>query len=63
MADQDRIPGYLVDAIRSIGVHNGVARIEFLRLSADGKPTGAVELLIPLTQLKGIVEGLAKAAR
>jgi hypothetical protein len=62
-ATAKQMPEYLVDAIRSIGVHNGVARVEFLRLSADGTPASAVELLIPIPQIKDILDGLSKVAR
>jgi hypothetical protein len=53
----------LVDAIQTAGVHNGVARVRFMRLGADGKPVPVVELLIPVTQLGAIVQGLGKIGK
>ncbi|OGA74822.1 MAG: hypothetical protein A3G81_16865 [Betaproteobacteria bacterium RIFCSPLOWO2_12_FULL_65_14] len=52
----------IVDGIQTVGVHNGVARVKFIRLGADGKPVPAVELLIPVAQLNAIVQGLGKIA-
>jgi len=54
---------YFIDSIRSIGVHNGVVRIQFFKLSSDGSPQDTVELLIPSNQVKSILDGLAKVAR
>ena len=54
---------FFVDGIRSIGVHNGVARIQFFKLDPDGKAQSALELLLPSNQVKGVLDGLAKSAR
>jgi len=53
----------IVDGIQTVGVHNGVARVQFMRLGADGKPVPAVELLIPVNQISAIVQGLSKTAK
>jgi hypothetical protein len=53
----------LVDAIQTAGVHNGVARVRFVRLGADGKPVPAVELLIPVSQLATIAQGLGRIGK
>ena len=53
----------IVDGIQTVGVHNGVARVQFIRLGADGKPVPAVELLIPLVQLSAILQGLGKIGK
>lgn len=53
----------IVDGIQTVGVHNGIARVQFMRLGADGKPTPAVELLIPVNQVNAIVQGLSKASK
>ena len=58
------VPGdvVFVDGIQSMGVHNGVVRIRFIRLGTDGNPAASVELLVPLVQVKSIIEGLNKVA-
>ena len=53
----------VVDGIQTVGVHNGIARVQFMRLGADGKPVPAVELLIPINQVSAIVQGLSKASK
>jgi hypothetical protein len=60
---QMAIDSIAVDAIQTAGVHNGVARVRFMRLGADGKPVPVVELLIPVTQLLTIAQGLGKIAK
>lgn len=50
-----------VDGIASLGVHNGVTRIQFFKLGGDGKAVPALELLLPVTQLRGVVDGLSKS--
>lgn len=51
-------PAYVVDGIKSIAIHNGVARVLFMRLDADGEPLPAVELDIPLNQLEAITTAI-----
>ena len=51
-------PAYVVDGIKSIAIHNGVARVLFVRLDADGEPLAAVELDIPLNQLEAITTAI-----
>jgi hypothetical protein len=53
----------IVDGIQSVGVHNGIARVQFIRLGADGRPVPAVELLIPVNQVSAIAQGLGKIGR
>lgn len=58
--NQDKVnfakpPEMLCDAIDSIGVHNGVARIMFARLTASGAAAPNLELLIPHENLQSIV--------
>lgn len=50
----------LVDGVTAIGVHNGVARIQFMHLGADNKPVPCVELNVPLPALKSVIEALRK---
>jgi hypothetical protein len=54
------VPVILVDAIQSIGVHNGIARIVLMRLGADGRPDEVLELCIPANQTTAIAQGIAK---
>ncbi len=52
-----------VDGVQALGVHNGVARVSFMRLSADGKPVPALELLLPTSQVRALIDGLNKVAK
>ena len=52
-----------VDGIQTAGVHNGIARIQFMRLGADGKPIPVLELLVPVSQLAAIAQGLGKLGK
>ena len=52
-----------VDGIQTVGVHNGIARVQFMRLGADGKPVPAIELLIPVNQVSAIAQGLSKIGK
>lgn len=62
-AQSTAMPTYLVDGVSAIAVHNGVARIQFMRLNVDGKPEPNVELAVPVPQLKSIIEAFQKAAK
>ncbi len=46
------------DAVKALGVHNGIVRISLIRLSAEGHPIPAVELMLPTDQLKSLVKAL-----
>ena len=50
----------LVDGIQSIGVHNGIARITFMRLGTDGRPAPVIDLCIPVNQAMAISQGISK---
>lgn len=56
--DKDN-PAFIVDGIQSLGVHNGVARVQFFRLTVDGKSVPVVELQIPVSQAAQIAKGLS----
>jgi hypothetical protein len=58
----DNVPAFPVDSISSLGIHNGVVRIQFMRLTPEGKAVPAVELNVPISQLRSLVETLSKAA-
>lgn len=51
-------PAFLVDGIKTIAIHNDVARIQFMQLGNDGRPEDAMLLLVPLKQLPQITEAL-----
>lgn len=53
-------PTLLVDGVSAIAIHNGVARVQFMRLGLDGNPTNSHEVLIPLGAVKSVVEALQK---
>jgi len=53
---------FLVDGISAIAIHNGVVRIQFMRLGMDGKPVPNVELQVPAGSLKFVIEALKKVS-
>ena len=53
---------FLVDGISAIAIHNGVVRVQFMRLGMDGKPRPIVELQVPTTSMKSVVEALKKVS-
>jgi hypothetical protein len=52
-------PTLFCDGILDGSVTFGVARLTLAQTGADGKPTAAGQLIIPLVQLPGLVNGLA----
>ena len=46
------------DAVKTLGVHNGIVRISLIRLNAEGHAIPAVELMLPMDQLKNLVKAL-----
>jgi hypothetical protein len=61
--DSNKTEVVFVDGIQALGVHNGVARLLMMRLSSDGKPIPALEVLIPATAIRSVMEGLGKVAK
>ncbi len=53
----------LVDAIQSIGIHNGIVRLLCVRLETKGSPTPVVELCVPMSQVHLFADAMKKAAR
>ena len=51
---------YLVDGVSALAIHNGVARIQFMRLGIDGKPVPTVEIQIPVASVKSLTDALKK---
>jgi hypothetical protein len=56
----DAQPTLLVDGVSSIAIHNGVARVQFMRLDLDGRPTDSHEVMIPMGAVQSIIEALQK---
>jgi hypothetical protein len=56
-------PVIFCDAVQSVAVHNGIARISLIRLEMDGKPTAALELLIPVGQIAALMKALQSVVR
>ena len=54
------IDNYLVDGIQSVAIHNGIARIIFMRLDTAGNPLPSVELNVPMNQIQSITAALSK---
>jgi len=51
-------PVVVCDAVESLSVHNGVARLLLSRLTAEGGSAPALELLLPCAVVTQIVEAL-----
>jgi hypothetical protein len=43
-----------------VAIHNGVARIVFMRLDTNGKPIPSVELNVPMNQMPTITQALGR---
>lgn len=48
------------DIARSIGLHNGVLRIAFAQLDAEGRAEDVLDLMVPQSEIKNLVEALRK---
>lgn len=57
------VKSYLVDGVSAVAIHNGVARIQFMRLGVDGKPEPSVELAVPVVQVKSLIDAFVKASK
>jgi hypothetical protein len=51
-------PVIVCDAVQTMGVHNGVARLGFVRLQPDGTAIPSLELLLPVETVAEIVKAL-----
>lgn len=56
------VPSIFCDTELSVGTHNSVARIAFIRLDADGKAIPALELFLPVSQIAGLAKALYATA-
>jgi len=52
---------FLIDGVNSIAIHNGVVRIQFMRLSMEGKPEPSLQLHVPVTAMKSVSDAFKKA--
>jgi hypothetical protein len=63
MAGSFEIQEIFVDGLQSVSAHNGVIRLQLFSISPDGSAKPAVVLLVPQSQLRSVVEGLAKSLK
>ena len=56
-------PTYLVDGVSAVALHNGVARVQFMRLGVEGRPEPVCELAVPAPQVRSILEAFVKASK
>jgi hypothetical protein len=54
----ENIQAFPVDGISSLGIHNGVVRIQFMRLDPDGRAVPAVEINVPVSQMRSLADTL-----
>ncbi|NEX23235.1 hypothetical protein G3480_23545 [Thiorhodococcus mannitoliphagus] len=52
-----------IDGIQTLGVHNQVVRLQLMQLKPDGKPEPELQLLIPVSIVKQIVDALNKSVK
>lgn len=52
-----------IDGIKSIGIHNGIVRINFMRLDAEGKDEVVLQLAFPHSQALTIAKALNVIAK
>ncbi len=51
---------FLVDGVSAVAVHNGVARVQFMKIGVDGKATDSHELMIPVSAIKLVMDAMRK---
>ena len=51
-------PVIVCDAVQTLAVHNGVVRLTFARLNAEGRAIPALELLAPASVIGQIIKAL-----
>lgn len=59
----DEKPVVFCDTVQSAGVHNGIVRISFVRLDADGRNTPALDLLFPVSQVSSLLRAIQGVVR
>lgn len=58
----DEVPEFFVDMITNVSMANGVFRVTFAQQEANNTSRAMVKVLVPSTQLAGVLNGLKKAA-
>jgi hypothetical protein len=58
MKNTNGVPAFFSDGVSGLGVRNGVARTQLMRLDIEGHPTPTCEVQIPAGVLKGMIETL-----
>jgi hypothetical protein len=59
----ERPPVVYCDSIHAAGLHNGNMRMLLTRLDVDGKPTPALELILPYAEVRTLIAALQKISR
>lgn len=57
------IPAVLCDTVQSVAVHNGIARITFVRLDAKNESHVVLELFMPVGQISCLAKAAQSAGR
>ncbi len=55
-------PTLLVDGVQSMSVHNGVVRLELVQWRPDGKTQPVLQLQVPQTVVRKLIEALHNAS-
>jgi len=63
MPESSKVQEIFVDGLQSVSAHNGVIRLQLFSILPDGSAKPSVVLLLPQSQLRSVVEGLAKSLR
>lgn len=56
------VPTILCDAVKSVDIYHGVARIVLVRVSAGGVAEPVVEIAIAVSQLAALVRAISPSA-
>jgi hypothetical protein len=52
---------FLVDGVSAIAIHNGVVRVQFMRIGMNGTSIPSVELHVPVVSMKSVADAFKKA--
>jgi hypothetical protein len=61
--EKEQVPNFLVDGVNAVAIHNGVMRMQFMRLAVSGRAEAVVELSIPVSQMRSIGEAFTKVSK
>jgi len=56
-------PVIFCDTVQAVSVHNGVARIQFIRLEGEKGSSPALELLLPVAEARSLMKALQSFAK